>query len=157
MFVHRESFSCCHVCRFWNFWQRVEERYVKRLTIQEVLFIHEVNFSRFFFSILKLILHLKYIQHIRVEDLHRWNTTDHIGDVFLGFIYVWSFSWIYLCIHSAYKLGKENSSKVKWNPLRVYSPVFILEKPAKCVFRINSQKKCVSEITWWMVSHYKRV
>lgn len=69
----------------------------------------------------------------------------------------WSFSWIYLCIHSAYKLGKENSSKVKWNPLRVYSPVFILEKPAKCVFRINSQKKCVSEITWWMVSHYKRV
>ena len=72
------------------FWQRVDERYVKRLNNQEVLIIHEVNFSSFFFSILKLILYLKSIQHVRVEDLHRWSTTDHIGGVFLGFIYIYT-------------------------------------------------------------------
>ena len=148
MFVHRESFSHCHVCRFWHFWQRVEERCVKRLNNLEVLIIHEVNFSSFFFSILKLILHLKYIQHIRVEDLHRWSTTDHISEVFVGFIYVYT---------QFINLGKETLAK--WNETiwGFTSPFFILEKPARCVFPINSQKKCVSEITWWMVSHYKGV
>ena len=148
MFVHRESFSRCHVCRFWYFWQRVEERHVKRLNNQEVLIIHEVNFSSFFFSILKLILHLKYIQHIRVEDLHRWSTTDHISEVFVGFIYVYT---------QFINLGKETLAK--WNETiwGFTSPFFILEKPARCVFPINSQKKCVSEITWWMVSRYKWV
>ena len=148
MFVHRESFSRCHVCRFWHFWQRVEERCVKRLNNLEVLIIHEVNFSSFFFSILKLILHLKYIQHIRVEDLHRWSTTDHISEVFVGFIYVYT---------QFINLGKETLAK--WNETiwGFTSPFFILEKPARCVFPINSQKKCVSEITWWMVSRYKWV
>ena len=149
VFVHRESFSRCHVCRFWYFWQRVEERHVKRLNNQEVLIIHEVLFSSFF------------LQHTKI------NPPSQIHSAYKG----WgppqmkhhkphrsSFSWIYLCIHSVYKLGKENSIRFKWNHLRVYSPLFfILENPAKCVFPINSQKKCVSEITWWMVSHYKGV
>ena len=130
------------------FWQRVDERYVKRLNNQEALIIHEVNFSSFFFSILKLILYLKYIQHVRVEDLHRWSTTDHIGEVFLGFIYVYT---------QFINLGKETLAK--WNETiwGFTPPFFILEKPAKCVFPTNSQKKYVSEITWWMVCRYKRV
>ena len=134
------------MCRFWYIWQMVEERYVKRLNNQEFFYYPWSQLLIFFFSILKLILHLKYIQNIRVQDLHRWSTRNHTGEVF---------SWIYLCVYSVYKLGKKTLAK--WNETiwGFTYPFFILQKPDKCVSPINSQKKCVSEITWWSLTTHE--